>query len=81
MKAEKPINELVAITLEIGEEKVSQILSCHLGFVHSWLPKQMPNGRIETGWEPSVDLLQRLLPFFVILKISLHEFSFLPLSS
>lgn len=49
----KPIHELLCETIRLGEPRTARLLGCHVGFVVSWFPRKHPDGRIESGWEPS----------------------------
>ena len=52
-RAERPIHELLREAVRLGEAKTAGLLCCHSGFVISWFPRRLPDGRIDSGWEPS----------------------------
>lgn len=52
-RVEKPMHELLRETIRLGERRTAELLWCHPGFVVSWFPRRLLDGRIDSGWEPS----------------------------
>lgn len=50
---DKPIHQLLRETIKIGENRTAQLLGCYQEFVASLFPRFMPDGRLDSGWEPS----------------------------
>lgn len=60
----KPIHELIERVVRLGIDECSRRLSCHRGFVISWLPRETPKlDRFEPGWEPSGGFISGALAY------------------
>lgn len=49
----KPIHDLVNSALSVGIAETAKALCVHPGYVLSWMPRRLQNGKIDAGWEPS----------------------------